>query len=222
MNSTDWRLIQDNAWPMLEALLRITIPLTALSFLLGLILALFVALARLSSRKYLSLPARAFISAVRGTPLLVQLSLIYYGLPQFGIQIEPFPSAVIAFSVNVAGYAAEVIRASILSIPKGQWEAGTTIGMDYGTTLRRIVLPQATRTAVPPLSNTLISLLKDTSLASVITVSEMFRVAQVAAAQSFQFFTLYLVAAVYYWVVCVALSAGQNRLEARFDRYVAR
>ena len=222
MNSTDWGLIQDNAWPMLGALLKITIPLTALSFALGLILALIVALARMSSRKYLSLPARAFISAVRGTPLLVQLSLIYFGLPQFGIQIDPFPSAVIAFSVNVAGYAAEVIRASILSIPKGQWEAGTTIGMDYGTTLRRIVLPQAARTAVPPLSNTLISLLKDTSLASAITVNEMFRVSQVAAAQSYQFFTLYLVAAAYYWVACLVLSAIQGRLEVRFDRYVAK
>lgn len=222
MNSTDWGLIQDNAWPMLEALLKVTIPLTALSFALGLVLALFVALARMSPRKVLSLPARAFISAVRGTPLLVQLSLIYFGLPQFGIQIDPFPSAVIAFSINVAGYAAEVIRASILSIPKGQWEAGTTIGMDYGTTLRRIVLPQAARTAVPPLSNTLISLLKDTSLASAITVSEMFRVSQVAAAQSYQFFTLYLVAAIYYWVACLVLSAIQSRLEARFDRYVAK
>lgn len=221
MNDIDWGLIQDTAWPMLVALAKVTIPLTALSFVLGLVLALFVALARMSSKKYLSMPARAFISAVRGTPLLVQLSLIYFGLPQFGIQIDPFPSAVLAFSINVAGYAAEVIRASILSIPKGQWEAGTTIGMDYGTTLRRIVLPQASRMAVPPLSNTLISLLKDTSLASVILVSEMFRVAQVAAAQSFQFFTLYLLAAAYYWVVCLVLSFAQGRLEARFDRYVA-
>lgn len=221
MNDIDWGLIQDTAWPMLVALAKVTIPLTALSFVLGLVLALFVALARMSSRKYFSMPARAFISAVRGTPLLVQLSLIYFGLPQFGIQIDPFPSAVLAFSINVAGYAAEVIRASILSIPKGQWEAGTTIGMDYGTTLRRIVLPQASRMAVPPLSNTLISLLKDTSLASVILVSEMFRVAQVAAAQSFQFFTLYLLAAAYYWVVCLVLSFAQGRLEARFDRYVA-
>lgn len=222
MRDINWGLISDNAWPMLEALLKVTIPLTALSFVLGLILALFVALARMSSRKYFSLPARAFVSAVRGTPLLVQLTLIYFGLGEFGLKIDPFPSAVIAFSVNVAGYAAEVIRGSILSIPKGQWEAGTTIGMDYGTTLRRIVLPQAARTAVPPLSNTLISLLKDTSLASVILVSEMYRVAQVAGAQSFEFFPLYLTAAVYYWVVCVGLSFIQGRLEFRFDRYVAK
>lgn len=206
---------------MLEALLKVTVPLTALSFALGLVLALFVALGRMSSKKFLRWPARSFISVVRGTPLLVQLSLIYYGLPQFGIDIDPYPSAVIAFSVNVAGYAAEVIRASILSIPKGQWEAGTTLGMDYGTTLRRIVLPQATRTAVPPLSNTLISLLKDTSLASAITVTEVFRVSQIAAATSYRFFTLYLLAAAYYWVACVVLSFIQGRLEVRFDRYVA-
>lgn len=221
MNEISWQLVGDAAWPMAVAMAKVTIPLTALSFALGLVMALGVALARMSKRKYLVIPARVFISAVRGTPLLVQLSLIFFGLPQFGIQIDPFPAAVIAFSINVAGYAAEVIRASILAVPKGQWEAGTTIGMDYSTTLRRIVLPQATRTAIPPLSNTLISLIKDTSLASTILVTEMYRVAQVAAAPTYQFFTLYALAALYYWVVCLALSAGQDRLEARFDRYVA-
>jgi cystine transport system permease protein len=215
-------LILRNLWPMLQATVAKTLPLTFVSFTLGLVLALFVALARLSRVAPLSLLARAYISVIRGTPLLVQLFIIFYALPQFGIVIDPFPAAVIAFSLNVGGYAAEVIRAAILSIPRGQWEAAQSIGMGYPTTLRRIILPQAARTAVPPLSNTLISLVKDTSLASTILVTELLRVAQLAAAPTFDFFALYGVAAVYYWVICVALSSVQGRLETRLGRYVAR
>jgi cystine transport system permease protein len=215
-------LILRNLWPMLQATVEKTLPLTFVSFTLGLVLALFVALARLSRVAPLSFLARAYISVIRGTPLLVQLFIIFYALPQFDIVIDPFPAAVIAFSLNVGGYAAEVIRAAILSIPRGQWEAAQTIGMGYATTLRRIILPQAARTAVPPLSNTLISLVKDTSLASTILVTELLRVAQLAAAPTFDFFALYGVAAVYYWVICVALSFVQGRLETRLGRYVAR
>ena len=222
MNSESWDTIQAAAWPMLLAMLKVTIPLTAICFVIGLALALIVALARMSSKKIFSIPARIFISAVRGTPLLVQLFLIYYALPQLGVKIDPFPSAVIAFSINVAGYAAEIIRASILSVPRGQWEAAETVGMGYSTMLKRIVLPQATRTAVPPLSNTLLSLLKDTSLASAIGVSEIFRKAQESAGVNFQYFALYMLAAVYYWVVCTVLSQVQDRLEFRLDRYVAK
>jgi L-cystine transport system permease protein len=147
---------------------------------------------------------------------------VFYALPQLNIVIDPFPAAVIAFSLNVGGYAAEVIRAAILSIPKGQWEAAQTIGMGYSTTLQRVILPQAARTAVPPLSNTLISLVKDTSLASTILVTELLRVAQLAAAPTFDFFALYGVAAVYYWVICLVLSFAQGRLETRLERYIAR
>jgi cystine transport system permease protein len=215
-------LILRNLWPMLQATVTKTLPLTFISFTVGLVLALFVALARLSRVVPLSLAARAYVSLIRGTPLLVQLFIVFYALPQIGVVIDPFPSAVIAFSLNVGGYAAEVIRAAILSIPKGQWEAAQTIGMRYPTTLRRIILPQAARTAVPPLSNTLISLVKDTSLASTILVTELLRVAQLAAAPTFDFFALYGVAAVYYWVICVILSAAQGRLESRLERYVAR
>jgi len=222
MNSAAWEAIQNAAWPMALAMIKVTIPLTAICFILGLTLALIVALARMSSKKSFSIPARVFISAVRGTPLLVQLFLIFYGLPQFGINLDSYVAAVIAFSINVAGYAAEIIRASILSVPRGQWEAAETVGMGYSTTLKRIVLPQAARTAVPPLSNTLLSLLKDTSLAAVVLVSEMFRKAQEFAGVNFQYFTLYALAAFYYWVVCFVLSQLQDRLELRLDRYVAK
>ncbi|WP_072806891.1 ABC transporter permease subunit [Rhodococcoides yunnanense] len=215
-------LILDNLWPMLKATLTMTIPLTAISFVIGLVIALGVALARISSKRALSNAARFYVSIIRGTPLLLQLFIVFYALPQFGIVIDPFPAAVIAFSLNVGGYAAEVIRAAILSVPKGQWEASQTIGMGYRTTLQRIVLPQALRTAVPPLSNTLISLVKDTSLASTILVTELLRVAQLAAAPTFDFFALYSVAAIYYWVICMILSFFQGKLEVRLDRYVAK
>lgn len=222
MDPATWELIGRNLWPMLRATVTTTIPLTAVSFVIGLVLALLLALARISSIRPLSWLARAYISVVRGTPLLVQLFIVFYALPQLGLVIDPFPSAVIAFSLNVGGYAAEVIRAAILSIPKGQWEAAQTIGMGYPTTLRRVILPQAARTAVPPLSNTLISLVKDTSLASTILVTELLRVAQLAAAPTFDFFALYGVAAVYYWIVCLILSSVQVRVETRLERYVAR
>ncbi|RZK96317.1 MAG: ABC transporter permease subunit [Rhodococcus sp. (in: high G+C Gram-positive bacteria)] len=222
MDDATVQLILDNLWPMLKATVTMTIPLTIISFTIGLVIALLVALARISSIRPLSVVARFYVSIIRGTPLLVQLFIVFYALPQFGVVLDPFPAAVIAFSLNVGGYAAEVIRSAILSIPKGQWEAAQTIGMGYTTTLQRIVLPQAARVAVPPLSNTLISLVKDTSLASTILVTELLRVAQLAAAPTFDFFALYSVAALYYWVICIFLSAVQGRLEARLDRYVAR
>jgi cystine transport system permease protein len=222
MDPATRELVLRNLWPMLVATVEKTIPLTAISFAVGLVIALFVALARMSRIRPLAMAARAYISVIRGTPLLVQLFIVFYALPGLGLTIDPFPSAVIAFSLNVGGYAAEVVRGAILSIPRGQWEAAETIGMGYATTLRRIILPQAARTAVPPLSNTLISLVKDTSLASTILVTELLRVAQLAAAPTFDFFALYGVAAVYYWVICVFLSFVQGRLEGRLGRYVIR
>jgi cystine transport system permease protein len=191
------------------------------SFLLGLVIALVVALMRLSKTRIVAALGRFYVSVIRGTPLLVQLFVIFYGLPSVGVTIEPWPSAIIAFSMNVGGYAAEVIRAAILSVPKGQWEAGHTIGMSRRLTLRRIILPQAARVSVPPLSNTFISLVKDTSLASLILVTELFRKAQEIAAFSQEFMVLYVEAAVVYWVICLFLSGGQSRLERRLDRYVA-
>jgi His/Glu/Gln/Arg/opine family amino acid ABC transporter permease subunit len=215
------QVLQDTAWPMTKGLLAYTIPLTAVSFALGLVIALLVALARISTNRLLQVPARVYISAIRGTPLLVQLFIIFYGLPQLGLKIPSVPSAIIALSLNVGGYAAEIIRASILSVPRGQYEAATTIGMRYPQLMRRIVLPQATRIAVPPLSNTLLSLIKDTSLTAVILVPELFKRAQDAAASSGDFFWLYVFAALFYWVVCFLVSLVQEPLERRLGRYVA-
>jgi His/Glu/Gln/Arg/opine family amino acid ABC transporter permease subunit len=219
---SDADIVKDAAWPMLKKLLIATIPITIVSFIIGLALAIAAALANISGNRILSGIARAYISIIRGTPLLVQLFIVFYGLPEIGIDLAPWPSAILALSLNVGGYAAEIVRSAILSVPKGQFEAASTIGMGYWQSLRRIVFPQAARTAVPPLSNTLISLLKDTSLLSVVLVTELFREAQIAASAAQTFFPLYLTAALYYWVVCALLAAGQSRIETRLNRFVAR
>jgi cystine transport system permease protein len=217
----DWQLVADSFWPLLRGGLVGTLPLALASFAIGLVLALVVALLRLSPNPVLSWVGRAYVSLIRGTPLLVQLFIIFYGLPQLGVRLDPWPAAIIAFSLNVGGYAAEVIRAAILSVPKGQWEAGWTVGMSPARTLVRIVLPQAARVSVPPLSNTFISLVKDTSLATVILVTEMFRNAQEIAAFSNEFMVVYTEAALIYWMFCTVLATGQNAIEKRLDRYVA-
>ncbi|WOC13913.1 Membrane-bound lytic murein transglycosylase F [Gordonia sp. MP11Mi] len=216
-----WELVQDNLWPMAKATITTTIPLAAISFAIGLVIAMIVALARIADNRLLAWAARLYISIVRGTPLLVQLFIIFYALPELGVTVPPFPAAVVAFSLNVGGYAAEIIRGAIMAVPKGQTEAALTIGMNYRTVMASIVLPQAARIAVPGLSNTLISLVKDTSLASTILVTELLRVAQIAAAPTFEFLALYVTAAIYYWVVCLVLSTLQGPLESRLGRYVA-
>jgi len=222
MSQSSWDLALSSLWPIIRGALTGTIPLALVSFAFGLALALALALMRLSRRSWVSNIARAYITLVRGTPLLVQLFVIFYGLPSIGILIAPWPSAVVAFSLNVGGYAAEVIRAAVLSVPKGQWEAAYMIGLSHRRALSRIILPQAARVSVPPLSNTFISLVKDTSLASLILVTELFRQAQQVAAFSQEFMLLYLEAALVYWVICLALSTTQGFVEKRLDRYVAR
>jgi cystine transport system permease protein len=207
--------------PLLEGAVLYTIPLTIISFIFGLILAVLTALGRISHVKFFQIIARVYVSAIRGTPLLVQLFIIFYGLPSVGVTINPFISAVIGFSLSVGAYASEIIRAAILSTPKGQWEAGYSIGMSYSQVLRRIILPQATKVSVPPLSNTFISLVKDTSLASAVLVTEMFRRAQEIAASNYEFLLVYSEVALFYWVICFFLSVVQGYMEKRLDRYAS-
>ncbi|MCO7127176.1 amino acid ABC transporter permease [Sporolactobacillus shoreicorticis] len=218
----DWPLAFHSFWPILQGGLIYTIPLAIISFIFGLALAMLMALLRLSKVNVAQGAARVYISIIRGTPLLVQLAIIFYGLPDLGIEVSPFVGAVVALSMNVGGYAAETIRASILSVPQGQWEAGYTLGMNDAQVMCRIILPQAARVSVPPLSNTFISLVKDTSLASTITVTELFRRAQEITATSYDFLLLYSEAALVYWIFCFILSMIQGHIENRLDRYVAR
>jgi L-cystine transport system permease protein len=216
-----WQLVTQSFVPLLQGAALGTIPLSLIAFAIGLAIAIGIAMLRLSKNRIGRAVARGYVSIIRGTPLLVQLFVVFYGLPTIGVVLPPWPSAIIALSLNVGGYASEVVRAAILAVPRGQWEAAYTIGMSNGRAMRRIILPQAARVSVPPLSNTFISLVKDTSLASVILVTELFRQAQQIAAASSEFLVLYIEAAVIYWVICLVLSSGQSALEKRLDRYVA-
>jgi cystine transport system permease protein len=215
-------IAQSSFLPLVKGALLYSSSLTLISFSIGLCLAILTALARISKIRVFHGIARAYVSLIRGTPLLVQLFIIFFGLPSVGVTLEPFISAVIGFSLNVGAYGSEIVRAAILSIPKGQWEAAYSIGMSYRQALQRIILPQAARVSVPPLANSFISLIKDTSLAAVILVPEMFRKAQEIAAATYEPLLVYSEAALIYWMICMILAFLQDRLEHRLDRYVAK
>ena len=195
--------------------IKVTIPLTICSFILGLILALFLAIVQIANIRGLKQFARFYIWIFRGTPLLVQLFIVFFGLPSLGIMLDAFPSAVIAFSLNLSAYNAEVIRSAILAVPAGQTEAALMVGLSYPQLMAKIVLPQAGRIAFPPLFNSLIGLTKDTSLASSITLIEMFSVAQQVAARYYEPFALYCEAAVIYLLICTLLTWLQATVEKK-------
>ena len=192
-----------------------TLQLSIGGMFFGLVLGFVLALMRMSSVLPVRWLARFYISVFRGTPLIAQLFMIYYGLPQFGIELDPIPAAMIGLSLNTAAYTSETLRAAI---DKGQWEAAASIGMTPWQTLRRAILPQAARVALPPLSNSFISLVKDTSLAATIQVPELFRQAQLITSRTLEVFTMYLAASLIYWVMATVLSALQNYFENQLNR----
>ncbi len=208
--------------PLLKAGLTYTLFLTLISFALGLIVALLTALARISNIKPLVAIASFYVWIIRGTPLLVQLFIIFYGLPSVGIILDPLLAGVIGFTLSVGAYNSEVLRAAILSIPKGQWEASYSLGMTDGQALKRTILPQAARVSIPPLSNSFISLVKDTSLAAAITVAEMFQIAQRITATTYEPLLLYSEAALIYLMICTVLTLLQSKIEKFLERYVAK
>lgn len=205
--------------PLLWACLLFTVPLTLLSFAFGLSVGFASALIRLFAPAPFAAVIRFYVWIIRGTPLLVQLFLIFYGLPSIGIVLDAFPAALIGFTLNIGAYTSEVIRAVLGAVPKGQWEAAYSIGMTWAQSMRRIILPQASRIAVPPLSNTFIALVKDTSLAAAITVPELFRAGQRIVATTYEPLILYVEVALIYLVVSSMLSNLQARLEKRLSRY---
>jgi L-cystine transport system permease protein len=211
------QLILDSA-PFLLKGAVFTIELSLGGMFFGLVLGFALALMRLSRFRSLSGIARVYVSFLRGTPLLAQLFLIYYGLPQFGIELDPMPSAMIGFSLNTAAYASETLRSAIASIETGQWEAAYCIGMTPMQAMWRIVLPQAARTAIAPLGNSFIGLVKDTSLAATIQVPELFRQAQLVTARTFEVFTMYLSASFVYWVLATVLAVGQHYFERKANQ----
>ena len=201
--------------------LTVTIPLTAISFTLALIIAVAVALVQFAHVPVLQRLARFYIWVIRGTPVLVQLFVVFYGLPGVGILIEPFPAAVLVFSINEGAYCAETMRAALESVPVGQMEAGYCVGMSYLQVMRRIVLPQALRTAFPPLSNSLIAMVKDTSLAANITVTEMFMATQKLVAYYYEPMALYIEVGVIYLIFSTVLTWVQRWGEKKLSAYGA-
>lgn len=227
-----WEIIKTSLPQLLAAGFKYTIPLAIISFFFGLIIALVTALIRLSRQRgafmILKWIASFYVWLFRSTPLLVQLFIVFFGLPYLrikgvlphGIKLEPFTAGIITFSLNTGAYASETIRAAISSVPTGQWEAGAAIGMTRLQILWRIILPQALRVALPPLSNSFISLIKDTSLAASITIMEMFAVSQQIAAENYQPLLMYTLVAMVYAVFTTVLSYFQGYLERVVDRQV--
>jgi polar amino acid transport system permease protein len=190
-----------------------TVQLTVVSMALALVAGLVLALMRLSRSRPLRLLSGAYIEIIRGTPLLVQLFIIYYGLPQYGIRLEAFAAGVIGLSMNYSAYLAEVYRAGILAIDKGQWEAGGSIGLSRAALLQYIIVPQAARIVLPPVGNYFISMLKDSALVSTISIIELMRAAQLRVAITFRAMDIYLVVALIYFLMSYPCSVLIRYLE---------
>ncbi len=216
-----WELFLDSFPKILLPGLKMTIPLTAISFAIAMVIAVIAAMIVYVRVPVLTQLIRGYIWIFRGTPLLVQLFVVFYGLPKVGVLIAPFPAAVIVFSLNEGAYCAETVRAALEAVPVGQFEAGYCVGMSFLQTMRRIVLPQAMRTAFPPLSNSLISMVKDTSLAANITVTEMFMATQRIVARTYEPLLLYMEVGLIYLIFSTVLTLIQRRGEKRLSAYTA-
>ncbi len=214
-----WNLFIDSFPRILIPGITVAIPLTVIGFSLAMVIAVAVALIQFANIKVLKQIARFYIWIFRGTPLLVQLYIVFFGLANIGIVIDPFPAAVLVFALNEGAYGAETIRAALESVPAGQLEAGQCAGLSYMQTIFRIVLPQAMRTAFPSLSNALISMLKDTSMASCITVTEMMRTSQQIIARSYEALLIYMEAGLIYLIFSTVLTKLQSIGEKKLSFY---
>jgi His/Glu/Gln/Arg/opine family amino acid ABC transporter permease subunit len=213
----DFMVVRESLPFLLQAML-VTLWLTIAGSLLAIALGQTLALMRLSSRRWLSVPATAYIDFFRGTPLLIQLFAIYFGAPQLGLDIPPVAAGILGLGLNGAAYVAEILRSGIQAVPPGLWEAGRAMGMSEPTLFRRVVFPQAYRVAMPPLGGALVSLLKDTSLVSTITVVELTRQTQTAIGATFRAVELYGVAALLYFALTYPLLKAVDRMERRLAK----
>jgi len=219
MNERLWGILVDSFPKLLSYGVRVTVPLTVLSFALALIIAVIVALIQYANVRVLRQLCRFYIWIIRGTPLLVQLYLVFYGLPSLGVTLDAFPTAVLVFGFNEGAYMAESVRGALESVSRGQLEAGYCVGMNYMQIMLHVVLPQAFCTAFPALSNSLISMLKGTSLAATITVMDMFRQAQVINGRVYESLGLYSEVALIYLAFCTLLTWLQRIGEKKLSSY---
>lgn len=192
-----------------------TLKLTFFSVLIGLVLGTFIGMGRLSKIKVINIPSTVYVEFLRGTPLLVQISIVYFGLPQLGIQLQAYPAAIVALGLNSGAYIAEIVRAGIQSIPKGQYEAARSLGLTHWQAMRYIILPQAFKNILPALGNEFITLTKDSSLASVIGVTELMRRGQFVITRTFQTFSIYFGIALIYFVMTFTISRIVRYVEKR-------
>lgn len=214
-----WNIAAEAFWKIILPGLRVTIPLTVIAFAMALLIAVVVALIQFANVKVLKQIARVYIWIIRGTPLLVQLYLVFFGISGLGYLISPYVCAAVVLAVNEGAYCAETVRAALEAVPSGQLEAGFCVGMNYRQAIWRIVLPQAMRTAFPPLSNSLLAMLKDTSLVSTITVAEMFMAAQRIVARTYEPMLVYTEVALVYLLFSTVLTGFQRLGEKYLNRY---
>ena len=219
MNERLWGILMDSLPKLLEYGVKVTVPLTALSFALALVVSLIVAMIQYADVPVLRQVCRFYIWIVRGTPLLVQLYLVFYGLPSLGVMLPAYPSAVLVFGFNEGAYMAESIRGALESVSRGQMEAGWCVGLNYLQIMYHVVLPQAFRAAFPALSNSLISMLKGISLAATITVTEMFREATIINGRVYESLGLYTEVALIYLAFCTILTWLQRIGEKKLASY---
>lgn len=213
MDFDQWRIIGDWTPELAEAAL-VTVRITALGFVLALALGTLFGIVR-SRESWLSYPAAAYVEFFRGTPLLVQLFFIYYGLPQIGITLDAWTAGVVGLGLNGGAYIAEIVRGALAGIDRGQYDAAHALGMSWSAVLLWVVMPQALRTATPPLMNSLASLLKESSLISVLAITEIMNVAKMIYSRTFRAFEIYAVVALMYFVLTFALSRVSRSLERR-------
>ena len=197
---------------------EITLEIFFVTLLLSLPLGMLAALGRLSQFKLLSRLVEFYIWLMRGTPLMLQLLFVYFALPMVGLRLPDIAAALLAFTLNYAAYFAEIFRAGIQAVPKGQYEAAKTLGMSYPQTMRRIILPQVIRIVLPPVSNETINLVKDTSLVYILAMNDLLRVARTIVQREFDM-TPFLIAAVFYLAMTFVLTWGFKKLEARYGKY---
>ena len=212
----DWELI-NNSIPLLLTGAGITVEITALSVFFGFCIGIFVGVARLAKLRLIRYAAAVYVDFIRGTPLLVQIFLVYFALPAvFGSRVDPFLAAIAACSINSGAYVAEIIRAGIQSIDKGQMEAGRSLGLSWGQTMRYIVMPQAFKRIIPPLGNKFIAMLKDSSLVSVIGFEELTRRGQLIIARTYASMEIWAAVAIIYLIMTLTISRLVAYLERRY------
>lgn len=215
-NSSFWQFSVETVIPRLLDGIGLTVELTLLSGVFGILLGLLISLARISRLKVFNVPAMIYVTLFRGTPLLLQILFVYFALPPLiDIRLDAMPAGILALSMNAAAYLTEIFRAAILSIDKGQMEAARTLGMGYNLAMRRIILPQTFRRLIPPVVNELAALAKDTSLVSVIALSEMLYITQRLGAKYLRPWEVYFWAAIGYLIIVISLTAVAGKLESR-------